>query len=527
MLDNLEKVGGGLLEDEQILALQMYQDDLNIYIKEKSPIIKDAILKRIVEGYRSLLGYSQLDIIKHANLLEITQEAGETEILTLKELLALQNSTPTWLVPDLVADGGGLYIVAGAPKTGKTLMFVYQLAYSIAVSGNFLGIPCKTGKTLIFECEESTNKVSRTFRSKGLSLYNQNVTTAIDTDAIRVVNNFDISKDILKLKEIVREYQPSLVIFDSLRAVTKNLDVSENSSDMSKHLYILQKSLNYLRVPGVIIHHMSKNGRERGIEGVAGSLSLAGASDGVIMLYRDEKSAGHTVELLTVPREGVPVNWVIERQRPKTGYWEYVIVEDKGVNAEQLRVERKILRHMSSHAGTIFTRKDLAVELGVDTDNYVFYNAVDRLIDSLQIAEEQLDTGVFGVWISASSPWANLTNSPLSDDFAQADRLTQAKSKQEIDSIVSQWTQDYKLKIWGLLSTMEQEKLLHLSNPSKFAIGNWVKEKSTQELHQIKDMRLDSKEKVWFYKVEGDKEFEEQHLEVSLDYAEVRYDQHI
>jgi len=513
-----------LLEDEQVVALQCFEEDLKSYIEEKSPSVKVATLKILVERYRTILGFSQADIVSLATLHQIQEDDDDTTILTLSQLLALQNESPTWLVPDLVAAGGGLYIVAGAPKTGKTLIFVYQLAYSVAVSGNFLGIPCQTGKVLIFECEESTSKVSRTFRSKGLSSYNKEAQSAIENDCVRVVNNFDIGSDIKKLKAIVREYQPSLIIFDSLRAVTKNLEVSENSSDMSKHLYILQKALNYLKVPGVIIHHMSKNGRERGIEGVAGSLSLSGASDGVIMLYRSENAPGHSVELLTVPREGVPVNWVIERQRPKTGYWEYTVVEDKGVNPDQLRIERKILRFMANHPGTIYTRKDLAHELGFESDNYTFYNAVDRLIDSLQIAEEQLDTGMFGVWIAATSPWANITNSPLSDDFAQADRLTQAKTKQEIDSIVSEWPQDYKLKIWSLLSTIEQEKLLHLSNPSKFATGNWVKDKSTDELHQVKDKRFDSKEKIWFYVVEGEKEFEEQHLEISFDYSEARYD---
>jgi hypothetical protein len=83
------------------------------------------------------------------------------------------------------------------------------------------------------------------------------------------------------------------------------------------------------------------------------------------------------------------------------------------------------------------------------------------------------------------------------------------------------------MKIWGLLSTIEQEKLLHLSNPSKFAVGNWVKDKSTEELHQVKDKRFDSKEKIWFYVVEGEKEFEEQHLEISLDYAGVDFENSI
>lgn len=530
MFDNNSINVASLLDEEQILAFVDYENDLRTCMGIKSPIMRLAALKKVCDKYRSILGFTFQEIQAHIPLLEmqdVQEEEDEEEApLTLKDILAMQASATDWVVPHLIADGGGLSLVAAAPKTGKTLIFIYQLAYSIAVTGNFLGLPCKRGKVLIFECEEPAAKVARTMRNKGVSKHNKDIEGLLDIDPIIVVRDFDISTDIKKLKQLVKEHQPDLVIFDSLRAITKTLTVSENSADMSKYLYVLQRTLNYLKVPGIVIHHMSKNGKERGIEGVAGSLSLAGATDMVIMLYRDENSDKHVVELATIPREGIPVRWMIERQKPRSGYWEYQVVEDRGIPPEQVRLERKILAFLSKSPNKVFTRKDLAEGLQI-ADNSVFYTAVDRLVDGLQIVEDQMDSGVFGVWIGENSTWAGFSQSGASgglDDFGKADLLSKCQSKSEMDSLTTSWSDVDKAKIWKLLSEEEREHVIRIQHPCKFAVGNWVKD-SNEELHKITETKFDAKNKYWIYVVEGDREFAESELAISLDYVDANYEE--
>jgi KaiC/GvpD/RAD55 family RecA-like ATPase len=515
-----------LLDEDQLLALNLYQDDLRVYSAQKNKAIRDAVEKKILEKYRPILGFNSTDIKCHAALLDLTDDNEEDKTYTLKDILEMQDELPSWLVPNLIGAGGGLYIVAGAPKTGKTLLFTYQLAYSVAFSGEFLGFPVPKGPVIIFECEESLSKIARTFRSKGLSKFNEEIINQEGhEDQIIIRTDFAIDAESNLLKDLVNQYKPSLIIFDSLRKITSHLDVSENSADFSKHLYKLQKTLNYLQVPGVIIHHLNKGAKEKGIEGVSGSLSIAGASDGIILLYREEGSKknenNHTIELSTIPREGLPVHWVINRTKPKAGFWTYAITEDLGVDPDQLRMERRILRFMSTHPGTIFTRVELAQKISQDPDAFIYQNAINRLIDSLQIAEEQLSGNEFGVWINAGSPWSNIADvrSPMAEDFEIADRLIAATTTEEAKAITEGWSPEYKQKIWSMLSDEERVSVLKLTKPAKFATGDWVVHKETEEKHQIKEPLFEPAERTWSYVVEGDHQFPEDELEISLDYS--------
>lgn len=522
-----------LLEPEQLLKLNEYEQDLAVFSNEKNKIKRDALLKAVIEKYRSFLGFSQSDIISHAALLSLPENEEERKIYDLQALLDLQTSIPNWLVPNLIAGGGGLYMVAGSPKAGKTRIFAYQLAFSIMFSGEFLGFPCAKGPVLIFQCEEAPAKVARTFRSKGLSSFNDQVEEIRrqNPHLLRVETDFAIDADLSYLKQVVREFKPSLVIYDSLRAITKHLGVSENSSDISKYVYVLQKVHNYLETPGLIIHHMSKGGKERGLEGVAGSLSLAGATDGVFRLYKDgskeKANAMHPVELITDPREGLPIHWKIELTRPKNSYWSYKITEDVGVNPEQHRIERRILRWLCNTPNILFSRGEIAAGLDLDRAATPFDYAIDRLVDSLQIAEEQTADG-FRLWINQTSPWASLThtNSPLTDDFGAADQLSSATTKSEIDTMTETWTQDYKIKIFSLLSPKEQLRVAELLHSSQFNIGDWVisSDKNGEETtHKIENKIFDGNTKAWIYVVEGKKEFQESDLRLNPDYATTNY----
>jgi hypothetical protein len=547
MLDDLSQTG--LLDELKLEALQDYDKDLKVYLSIKNRIHRDVYLKEIVEKYRPILGLTQSEVVGHAAIVSLPEEDvnHERKVYSLAELLTIQNQASAWLVPNLISMGGGLFMCAGSPKAGKSLVFAYQLAYSIAVSGEFLGFPVTKGKVLIFQCEESIGKVARTFRSKGLNDFVTSVETmvaeAVSSDLIQIETEFAIDADLDYLKKRVREYQPSLVIYDSLRAITKHLPVSENSVDISKYVYTLQKIHNYLQVPGLIIHHASKNAKDRGVEGMAGSLSLAGATDGVILLYKDKdkKNKGeHEIELITEPREGLPIHWLISRNKPLNGYWTYKLEEDLAVDPEQVRLERRILQFLCSQSEaavkpkpTLFSAFVIAESLNLDPSNTVFQGALNRLVDSLQIGEEiQNDNGlpVSYYWIAPLSPWYSLVKVSFNDEIDDANLLAQCKSKEEIDALSIKWLQSgkpdtYKRKIWGLLSETEKLSVTTILNPPKFEVGSWVRllADSEKELHQVELFQIKGKE-GWFYQLENKETYAESELEIALDYAEASYE---
>jgi hypothetical protein len=545
MLDDLAQTG--LIDELQLEARQDYDEDLKVYVGLKNRIDRDIYLKKIIEKYRPIFGFTQTDVVAHAAVISLPEEDNQHErkVYSLSDLLSIQNQSSAWLVPNLISTGGGLFMCAGSPKAGKSLVFSYQLAYSIAVSGEFLGFPVLKGKVLIFQCEESIGKVARTFRSKGLNDFvtsiEEMVAEAVSSDLIQIETEFAIDADLDYLKKRVREYQPSLVIYDSLRAITKHLPVSENSVDISKYVYTLQKIHNYLQVPGLIIHHASKNAKDRGVEGMAGSLSLAGATDGVILLYKDKdkKNKGeHQIELITEPREGLPVHWVISRSKPLNGYWTYKLEEDLAVDPEQVRLERRILRFLCTQSETnkeikLFSAFVIAENLSLDPSNSIFQSALNRLVDSLQIGEEiQNDNGVpvSYYWIAPLSPWYSLAKTSFNDEIEDANLLAQCKSKEEIDALSIKWLESgkpdtYKRKIWGLLSETEKLNVTKILNPPKFEVGSWVRlvNDMEKELHQVELFQVKGKE-GWFYQLENKETYAESELEIALDYAEASYE---
>lgn len=541
-------ISTGLLDEVQVQAKADYETDLKVYINLKNRIERDIVGKKIIEKYRPILGFTAADMQSHAAILSMPDEENEErKIYDLSDLLTIQNESSAWLVPNLISSGGGLFIVAGSPKAGKSLIFSYQLAYSIAVSGEFLGFPVTQGKVLIFQCEESIGKVARTFRSKGLTSFNRMVAGAIESKLIQIETEFAIDADLDYLKRRVREFRPSLVIYDSLRAITKHLPVSENSVDISKYVYTLQKIHNYLEVPGLVIHHASKNAKDRGIEGMAGSLSLAGATDGVILIYKDseKKNRGeHTIEIVTEPREGLPIDWIVTRTKPKNGYWSYKLEEDLAVDPEQVRFERKILRYLCTQseeaikAGAkdmqLFSASVIAESLQVDPSMSNFQAGLNRLVDSLQIGEEiQLENEkpVSYYWIAPISPWFSLARVPFNDEIEDANLLAKCKSEAEIAALTEHWKEngkpdDYKKKVWGLLSPLEKVEITQVLNPPKFAVGDWVKVSTDTEgnLHQVSAYEHKGKE-GWFYLLEGGQSMAEGLLEISLDYADVSFEE--
>lgn len=545
MLDELGQTG--LIDELQLEARSDYDEDLKVYVGLKNRIDRDIYLKKIIEKYRPIFGFSQTDVVAHAAVISLPEEdtQHERKVYSLSDLLNIQNQSSAWLVPNLISTGGGLFMCAGSPKAGKSLLFSYQLAYSIAVSGEFLGFPVLKGKVLIFQCEESIGKVARTFRSKGLNDFvttiEEMVSKAVESDLIQIETEFAIDSDLDYLKKRVREYQPSLVIYDSLRAITKHLPVSENSVDISKYVYTLQKIHNYLQVPGLIIHHASKNAKDRGVEGMAGSLSLAGATDGVILLYKDKdkKNKGeHQIELITEPREGLPVHWIISRDKPLNGYWTYKLDEDLAVDPEQVRLERRILRFLCTQSETnkdikLFSAFVIAENLNLDPSNVTFQSALNRLVDSLQIGEEiQNENGlpVSHYWIAPLSPWYSLAKTSFNDEIEDANSLAQCRSKEEIDALSIKWLESgkpdtYKRKIWSLLSEDEKLSVTKILNPPKFEVGSWVRlaNDMEKELHQVEVFQIKGKE-GWFYQLENKEIYAESELEIALDYAEASYE---
>lgn len=513
-----------LLPPSLLGILKEYKKDLIVYNDIRDEISKDYVLGVIFSRYRDTLGYLPTRIKAHASIVsrpDSGEDQEERKVYGLQELMDMHNTLPTWLITNLIGAGGGLYLVSGKPKSGKTLIFGYQLLHSLIVSGNFLGFPCKKCKVLFFECEEPLPTIVKRLRTKGFHQYCNGIEEALASGDLQIERQFKIDSDLTYLKERVEEFNPGIVIYDSLRRITSHLDVSENDAKFASHVYTLQAIHNHLGVPGLVIHHNNKSGE--GLNAVSGSGGIPGATDGVILLNPVYETGKHTVTLETVPREGIPVKYKVERSKTPQGFWEYQVVEVMNVDPEIPKMEKRIIVELSRNVGVKFNRFQLATALQLDANNTHYSIALERLSESYQIGDDYLESGVTVYWLSETSPWNNLEGTALSSEISDVSKLMNCSTREEIAALNSEWVSkglDYKKDIWDLLKSGEKLKIKSIINPKKFEKNQIVKVLDSGESKEIKGFELNSESDRWVYSVEGsDQTFTEEELSEHEDHV--------
>lgn len=269
-------------------VLLEYKKDVSSLIECKDEIKKRYLRNQISEKYCSILGFTNNDIDKDILYLQTPQKLDEKKLYTLKELLENYNPNDSWLVARLLFSTG-FYLLAGVAKSGKSLV-TYELINACLKTGNFLNFPTRKGKVLFFQVEEPISTIQRRLVTRGLDDDYSQIQEVIDNDGLIVIREFCIKKDLDYLRDLLKEHEPVLVIFDSLRAISSSLDGSENDPGLSKFVYILQRIFLLHNTCGILIHHANKNPQAKGIAKISGHSALAGSNDGMLIIEQIRKA---------------------------------------------------------------------------------------------------------------------------------------------------------------------------------------------------------------------------------------------
>lgn len=197
---------------------------------------------------------------------------------TLKELLSKEVTALDWLIPELLP-AGEMIILAGSPKAGKTLMAL-DAAFAIATGEDyFLGIPTKRGKVLIVSNDESDTSTQFKLLKRGLR--------ADDTN-IEAIFQWTMAQ-MYELEQVLDEYRPDIVIIDSLKSISTNETISENSAEFANNIYTLKNLFHQYKCASILIHHTNKNKDAMGVAKLRGSTAIAGAVWGTWQLEQIPK----------------------------------------------------------------------------------------------------------------------------------------------------------------------------------------------------------------------------------------------
>lgn len=273
-----------------------YDNDIDVVSRISDSNLRDTLRIVLQDKYKFLgITATQIlrDITKSRN--KSLQIGDKKDVYTINDLYSASDFLSYTV--DRFITKSGLFLLAAAPKTYKSLLS-YHLAYSVVRGEPFLGrFETTKGKVLYIQLEENKETIKSRLRNIGF--------TEEDNDNFLILRKFDLT-DTDRLQEIIHDFRPNLVIVDTLRAVTTECEVSENTAEFARPLYQLQALAQANDIAILVLHHKNKS-NVGGINAVSGTSAIAGATDGLFLLdnYQDK------LLLTTIPRNNPQTAMII------------------------------------------------------------------------------------------------------------------------------------------------------------------------------------------------------------------------
>jgi len=276
---------------------------------------------------------------------------------TLPELLALQIPDARWAVPGILSEG--LTLLAGAPKQGKSWLAL-NLAITIAAGGVALGDKKVEAGDVLYLClEDRLRRVQ--YRAKkvlaGLACdASPRLKIAVEWPRMDQGGLEGIEK---WAKEVEK---PTLFIVDvwqKFKPVGNGRSKNQYEEDY-QYSTMLKGFADSIGASGVAIHHTKKSKSDDWLEDVSGTLGLAGAADGVLVLQR---SRGESEAKLCMTGRDIDEKEVALKFDQETAVW-----TSEGNEADRVsgKVQKAILDEMRLHPGGLYTSPDMSRLLGIE-----------------------------------------------------------------------------------------------------------------------------------------------------------------
>jgi RecA-family ATPase len=229
----------------------------------------------------------------------VTNAKNEALIITAAELLEKEFPPQKWIIPALI--GGGLIMIAGAPKIGKSWL-VLQLAIAASCGGLFLDVWATSTGTLYISLEDTDRRLQSRMR----------ILNAPATDNLRITTQW---RDGYIGIDSYLEKNPDigLVIIDTLGRFAGIEDMNDYAATTAA-LAQLKTIADKRKITVIVVHHARKGENRQGIkndpvEAALGSTGLTGTVDSAITLFRhkDNEKINYEGKLYATGRDAPDV----------------------------------------------------------------------------------------------------------------------------------------------------------------------------------------------------------------------------
>lgn len=324
-------------------------------------------------------------------LLDVCRKLGvgvpALNTITARDLMNLDFPPLVELIEGMLAPG--LYILAGAPKIGKSWL-VLQIAHHISTGTPLWNRKVMQHEVLYLSLEDTFPRIQRRL----LTICDGetgNVTFATEVDMLG--DGFE-----KQLTSYLNGNQDTKVVIVDTLAKVRGVVSSSNiySSDYAT-MSIFKHLADQYKIALILVHHTRKQDAEDVMQKISGTNGLMGGADGVMILEKPNRMLPEAV--LTMTSRDFEDTRIRLRQDQDTMCWEFAGYEEEPPEDTTEPVLTAVARFIQEHSSWKGTAQNLVEELQKQNPQLkIWPNTLSR---KLKANTKELQ-GLFGVLFTQS-----------------------------------------------------------------------------------------------------------------------------
>lgn len=383
-------------EDQEWRHNRLIAELEKIHLKTSNPSLKLFKLEELARD-----AGKRLDFLENLYMTSLcatveprrTLDQLEEEVGTEGRKWLLGGILPQATTTLLIADGG----------VGKTKL-LYDLLYCIASGKNWNGFTATADsrRVLIYQGDESKHDMLQALNKRGFG----SGTEVREKTGVRFGWNTGAMS---VLYEDAAEFQPAVVMIDSLTFVQRYSLYDENRTEYSRAVLELNKFAAETGITVVIVHHTNRNGQARGTTAVRNAVSE------VIKLEKDPNpSANPQEKILTIEKSRsrrFPASYRLFFNEED---FSFSLLEEVGQESGSADIATKdrIVKFLQEHANIKFEAEEVAHQISTTSGNS--RRCLSQLArDGLVSLDERSFTGTRKLYYIARESEPCSTKNPL------------------------------------------------------------------------------------------------------------------
>lgn len=223
-------------------------------------------------------------------------KSNDLQTITLREIFAHPHIARPPVIEGML--GIGAYILAGAPKIGKSFL-VWQIAYAVATGNDLWGLSVRQGSVLVLALEDTEDRIysreERMLSDETQTPKPDNLHAAFAADGIEGDLEGQIDRFMVEHPDTI------MVVVDILQRVRKHGEKVSYAND-SDTMLALKAIADKHQICLLVVHHTRKAKADDIFEMISGTNGLGGSADGALVLTKESRT-GSTATLSVIARD--------------------------------------------------------------------------------------------------------------------------------------------------------------------------------------------------------------------------------